>query len=119
VAVLKLLPFSLEELMATTFASGLSRYQDILFKGLYPRVYDFDLNPLDWYPGYVQTYLERDVRQLLNVQDLRLFGRFVRLCAARTGQVLNLSALALDSGISPNTARSWLSILEASYILFF
>jgi predicted AAA+ superfamily ATPase len=118
VAVLTLLPFTLEELIGTSFDLTLSHYRNALFKGLYPRIYDFDLDPLDWYPGYVQTYLERDVRQLINIKDLSIFQRFLRLCASRTGQVLNLSSLAVDVGISPNTVKSWLSILEASYILF-
>jgi predicted AAA+ superfamily ATPase len=72
----------------------------------------------DWYPGYVQTYLERDVRLIKNITDLGLFQRFLRLCAARNGQMLNLSSLAVDCGISQNTVRSWLSLLETSYILF-
>jgi predicted AAA+ superfamily ATPase len=116
VAVLKLLPFSLEELSGTSF--DFSGYPAALFKGFYPRIYDFDLDPRDWYPGYVQTYLERDVRLIKNITDLGLFQRFLRLCAARTGQILNLSSLALDCGISQNTVKSWLSVLETSYILF-
>jgi predicted AAA+ superfamily ATPase len=118
VAVFTLLPFSLEELAGTSFDSTLSDYRKALFKGFYPRIYDFELDPLDWYPGYVQTYLERDVRQIKNVTDLGLFRRFLRLCAGRNGQVLNLSSLAADCAISHNTVKSWLSLLETSYILF-
>lgn len=118
VAVLSLLPFSLEELAGTSFGLTLSDYQEALFKGFYPRIYDFELDPLDWYPAYVKTYLERDVRQIKNITDLELFRRFMRLCAGRTGQVLNLSALALDCGISHNTVKSWLSLLETSFIIF-
>jgi predicted AAA+ superfamily ATPase len=118
VAVLKLLPFSLEELEGTPFDFTSPDYRETLFKGFYPRIYDFELEPLDWYPSYVQTYLERDVRQMINIKDLSVFQRFMRLCAGRIGQVLNLSSLAVDCGISPNTVKEWLSLLEASYILF-
>jgi hypothetical protein len=89
-----------------------------LYQGAYPPLYDRPLSPAQWYAGYVTTYLERDVRQLINVRDLALFQRFLRLCAGRTGQLLNLSSLANDCGITHNTAKAWISILEASYILF-
>ena len=88
-----------------------------MWRGAYPPLYDRPLAPGDWFPNYIATYLERDVRQLLAVRDLALFQRFVRLCAARTGQLLNLSALANDCGISHTTAREWLSVLEASYLI--
>jgi uncharacterized protein len=74
--------------------------------------------PTDWYADYFSTYIERDVRQMLQVRDMATFALFVRMCAARTGQLLNLSALAVDCGISTNTAKGWLSILEASYIIY-
>lgn len=115
-AVLKLLPFSIEELAATSF--DLKDYRTALFYGFYPRIYDFNIAPRDWHPSYVQTYLERDVRQVKKITDLALFQRFLRLCAGRTGQVLNLSSLALDCGISHSTVNSWLSVLETSYIIF-
>lgn len=118
VAILNLLPFSLEELEGTSVDSSLSDFHKALFKGFYPRIYDFELDPPDWYPGYVQTYLERDVRQIKNITDLGLFRRFMRLCAGRNGQILNLSALAVDCGITQNTVKSWLSILETSFIIF-
>ena len=76
------------------------------------------LHPADWFPNYVSTYLERDVRQLLAVRDLSLFQRFLKMCAARSGQLLNLSALAADCGISHVTAREWMTVLEASYIVY-
>jgi predicted AAA+ superfamily ATPase len=88
-----------------------------LYKGYYPRIHDKDLDPQDWLANYYQTYLERDVRDLLNVGDAETFGRFLRLCAGRCGQLLNLSSLATDCGISHTTARRWLSILEASFIV--
>lgn len=114
--LLHLLPFSLSELKAgSVLYKGID---DLLLKGFYPPVYDRELSPSNWYANYIFTYVERDVRQMVNVRDLSAFQRFVRMCAARTGQMLNLSQLANDCGITHNTARAWLSILEASYILF-
>lgn len=116
VGMVQLLPFSSQELHA---ADKLPNNLDaFLYQGAYPPLYDRPLSPAQWYAGYVTTYLERDVRQLTNVRDLALFQRFVRLCAGRTGQLLNLSSLANDCGITHNTAKAWVSILEASYILF-
>jgi uncharacterized protein len=85
--------------------------------GGYPALHAHGIPAADWFPSYVATYIERDVRQLLGVQDLSTFQRFLRLCAGRTGQMLNLSALAGEVGIAHSTARAWLSILEASYIV--
>jgi hypothetical protein len=115
VAMVRLLPFSLPELQAAEKAP--ERLEDLLFAGLYPPIYDRDLDPLVWYGNYTSGYLERDVRQLINVRDLSAFQRFLRMCAARTGQLLNLSSLANDCGITHNTARAWLSVLEASYVV--
>ncbi len=89
-----------------------------MWRGGYPALYDRALAPGHWFPNYATTYLERDVRQLLAVRDLSLFQRFIKLCAGRTGQLLNLSSLAADCGISHVTAREWLSVLEASYLVF-
>jgi predicted AAA+ superfamily ATPase len=115
VALVQLLPFSMQELAA---AGLLSDHLDgVLWRGGYPPLYDRDLTPDLWFPHYVATYVERDVRQLLAVRDLDLFQRFVKLCAARTGQLLNLSSLAADCGVSHVTAREWLSVLEASYLV--
>lgn len=88
---------------------------ELLFTGFYPRIHDKSLPPRDWLAGYYQTYLERDVRNVLNVGDLEAFGRFVRLCAGRNGQLLNLTGLASDCGITHSTARRWISVLEASF----
>jgi uncharacterized protein len=115
VAKISLLPFSLHELQGTKKAP--KKIEDLLFKGLYPPIYDRGLEPHIWYNNYVDTYLERDVRQLINVRDLSSFQRFIRMCAARTGQLLNLSNLASDCGITHNTAKAWVSVLEASYIV--
>ncbi len=87
-------------------------------KGGYPALYDRALSPHDWFANYVATYVERDVRQILAVQDLSQFHRFVRMCAARSGQMLNLAALGADCGISAVTAGKWLSVLETSYLMF-
>jgi hypothetical protein len=91
--------------------------ETLLWRGGYPALYDRDLDPADWFANYVATYLERDVRQLVAVRDLSPFQRFVRMCAARSGQLLNLTALGNDCGISGVTARAWLSVLEASYLV--
>ena len=112
-AVLHLLPFSLAELKPDA-----ERLESVIFQGQYPRIYDRDMAPTDFYPAYIQTYIERDVRLLKNIGDYNAFIQFTRLCAGRVGQLLNYASLASDAGISPNTARSWLSILESSFILY-
>jgi predicted AAA+ superfamily ATPase len=88
-----------------------------LYRGFFPPIHDRDLPPTLWYDSYVRTYLERDVRLMGGVGDLDAFLRFLRLCAGRTGQILNVSALGGDAGVSHATAGSWLSILRASYVL--
>ena len=130
-AVLHLLPLSLAELMGRkplsldTLGQRLPKHpkppdvglMKALYTGFYPRIHDKHLSPRDWLAGYYQTYLERDVRNVLNVGDLETFGRFARLCAGRSGQLLNLSALASDCGISHTSAKRWLSVLEASFVI--
>ena len=115
-AILHLLPLSNAELSA----AGISfdDYETAIFYGHYPRIFDREIAPGDFYPANIQTYVERDVRLIKNIEDVNAFIQFVQLCAGRTGQLLNLSSLANDAGISPNTARSWISILEASYIVY-
>lgn len=117
VAILTLLPLSLHELAHNKLLHKTAP-EHILFRGGYPRVYIDDFEPEEVYPSYIRTYLERDVRQLINVTDLYLFQKFVKLCAGRIGQLLNYSELANQCGISYPTVRKWLSILEASYIIF-
>jgi predicted AAA+ superfamily ATPase len=112
-AVLHLLPFSFSELKL-----GEEPYERLIFKGQYPRIYDRDIAPTDFYPAYIQTYVERDVRMIKNIGDINAFIQFIRLCAGRIGQLLNHTSLANDAGISPNTVKAWLSILESSYILY-
>lgn len=110
-----LLPFALAELRGAKAPKDL---ETLLWGGLYPPVIDRGMPPHQWYGDYLATYVERDVRSLVNVRDLGTFRKFVRMCAARTAQALNLSALAADCGITHNTARAWISVLEASYVLF-
>lgn len=130
-AVLHLLPFSQAELAGRPSLSldGLGKIGpenrksprlgllETLFTGFYPRIHDKHLPPRDWLASYYQTYLERDVRNILNVGDTETFGRFIRLCAGRSGQLLSLSGLASDCGISHTTAKRWLSVLESSFII--
>jgi uncharacterized protein len=113
VAMVQLLPFTYDEVYKKP-----PSLDTILYTGLYPPIYDRKLNPSTWQANYIQTYIERDVRQMINVRDLSTFQRFLRLCAGRTGQLLNLSRLSSDVGITHNTAKSWISILEASYLVF-
>ncbi|MBI5124495.1 MAG: ATP-binding protein [Candidatus Omnitrophica bacterium] len=115
-AIFTLLPFSLAELKDTPFRYN--DYEDYIFRGFYPRIYDKRLNPSEWYLNYIQTYVERDLRLIKNIDDLGTFQTFLKMCAARIGQLLNLSSLANDCGITHNTAKSWISILELSFIVF-
>lgn len=115
VGMTTLLPFSLSELPAAV-QSSLS-LDTLIIKGFYPPLHVREISPGDWFSSYIATYIERDIRQLLRVQDLSLFQRFVRLCAGRNGQLLNLNTLAGETGISHKTASSWLSVLESSYIV--
>ena len=114
--MIQLLPFAMDELERGNKLP--ESVNQLMSSGMYPPLYDRDLSPMDWFPAYINTYIERDVRQLINVRDLSAFQRFIRMCAARTGQLLNLSSLASDCGITHNTAAAWISVLEASYIVF-
>lgn len=113
-AVLELLPLSLAELRAEGWLPD--DLFTVLWRGSYPAPFDRDESPHDWLASYVATYVERDVRQVLGVGDLLAFQTFLRLAASRTGQLLNLSQLGADVGITHNTARSWISVLETSYV---
>lgn len=115
-AFLELLPLSRAELTAAGQASA--ELDRSLFIGGYPALYHRPVTTRRWFPAYVTAYVERDVRQMLKVQDLHSFQHFVRLCAGRSGQILNLSSLANDCGITHSTAKAWTSVLEASYIVF-
>lgn len=116
VGMTRLLPLALGELPTGDVESlGLD---GLMLRGLYPALHAQPVTPEDWFASYVATYVERDVRQVLNVQDLSAFQRFLRLCAGRTGQLLNLSALAGEAGIAQSTARAWMSVLEASDLVY-
>lgn len=116
---LQLLPLSLAEIRATRVE--LQSMEHTLWKGGYPALFDArrttSEQPGQWFSAYISSYIERDVRQVLQVSNLSLFQRFVLMCASRTGALLNLAALAADCGISQPTARNWLSVLEASYVV--
>ncbi len=117
VRLLTLLPLSLAEAGTATPRIGPTGPDHWIFKGFYPSLYHRHIPPRDWFPSYIQTYLERDVRQIKNIDNLSLFQKFLKLCAARTGQLLNLSSLAVECGITHNTANSWIGILEASFLV--
>lgn len=91
---------------------------EILLNGFYPRIYDKKIAAADFYPSYLQTYVERDIRTLKSIGNMNSFIRFLGLCSGRIGQILNITSLANDTGISVNTAKAWLSLLESSYIIF-
>ena len=115
-AFLELLPFSLPELKRAALLPA--QANSILLRGCYPPLYDRDIAPSAWFGAYITTYVERDVRQLLKIQELETFQRFIRLCAGRTSQLLNYSSLGTECGITHNTVKAWISVLEASYIIF-
>jgi predicted AAA+ superfamily ATPase len=114
-ALVQLMPLSIAELNAA--GQTPADLDGMLLRGGYPALYARPLNPARWLADYTMSYLERDVRQITQVQDLSTFQRFLRLCAGRTGQLLNLANLAQEAGIAQSTARAWLSVLEASYIV--
>lgn len=116
VGLVQLLPFSVQELQAAQVP--LPRVDDVLWRGLYPPLYDRALAPTQWFANYATTYVERDVRQIVEVQNLSLFQRFLKMCAARCGQLLNMSSMANDCGVSHKTIGAWLSVLEAGYVVF-
>ena len=117
VAILELLPFSRSELKTAGMLP--ETIETEMFAGGYPRLFDKQMHPTEYYPYYIRTYVERDVRQLKNVMDLGIFVKFIKLCSGRIGQLVNFSSLANDCGIAVSTAQSWLSVLETSYIVYF
>lgn len=116
IAIFKLFPFDLQELNDAGLLND--GYLENLVKGFYPAIFDREIPSRNFYSNYIQTYIQRDVTDLIAIKDLRMFQNFLGLCAARAGQLLNLSSLATDCGISQPTAKAWLSALENSYILF-
>lgn len=115
-AVLHLLPFSIAELVDNQL--GFTRAEDYIYHGFLPRIYDQQQRPTPAYSNYYQTYVERDVRQLINLKDVAQFQKFMKLVAGRVGQLMDYSSLAGDVGVSATTVKSWLSILEASFIVY-
>jgi predicted AAA+ superfamily ATPase len=116
IGILNLLPFSIEELAK---AKMLHKDDDeLMIKGFYPPVYDQNIPTSDWCPNYIRTYIEKDVRQIKNITDLIVFERFIRLLAGRTGQELNSSSLAVETGVDVKTVQSWIGILESSFIIY-
>ncbi len=116
VGVLTLLPFSIEELKQADKLKD--KWEELAFKGFYPRLYDKRIHPSIFYPSYLQTYVQRDVQQIIKVADASVFLKFIKLLAGRVGQLINFSSLASDTGVSPNTIKAWVNILEASYIIY-
>jgi predicted AAA+ superfamily ATPase len=116
VGILTLLPLSLHELKQNKILGDVDA---TLLNGSYPRLYEEDITAQDFYPSYIHTYLERDVRQIAHVGDMLVFQKLMRLCAARIGQLLNVGELATNLGVDLRKVNQWLSVLEASYILFF
>lgn len=118
VAMLKLFPFDFTELKRAKWFSNTDDFNTILFNGGYPGLYQRQIPATVFYSNYLQTYVQRDLSDVLNVQDLSTFRKFIQLCANRAGQQLNLNALAVDCGITQPTAKKWLSVLESSYIAY-
>lgn len=116
VAYLQLLPLSLAELRNSKKLK--TDYGWHILNGGYPEVIERKINPADWYSGYINTYIERDVRQLKNISNLSQFTKLIRLCAGRTGQILNLTSLSNDCGVDQKTVASWLGILQSSFIIY-
>jgi len=129
-AILELLPFSMAELEGRPARRPQDLFvppdlqpatdrtlDDVLFGGMFPRIHDRGLDPSRWYDGYIRTYIERDVRAVSGIGDLDTFTRFVALCAGRSGQLVNLSSLASDTGVSHVTAKRWISVLRTSYVV--
>lgn len=115
-AILHLLPFSIAELIEHQL--GFNRPEEYIYQGFLPRIYDQKQRPTPAYSNYYQTYVERDVRQLINLKDAAQFQKFMKLVAGRVGQLMDYSSLAGDVGVSATTVKYWLSILEASFILY-
>lgn len=116
VAVFNLLPFSLEELNGTPYLAA--TWEDQILQGFYPRKLVRDIDSEDFYASYLQTYVERDVRQVKNILNLDLFQRFIRLLAGRIGQLFNQNSLATELGVDNKTISAWLSVLETSFVAY-
>jgi predicted AAA+ superfamily ATPase len=116
IALVTLLPLSIEELQDASCLPA--EMEETLFRGFYPSLYAKTVDSKEWIQSYIQTYIERDVRHIKQIPDLSLFQKFLKLCAGRVGQLLDLTSIGNDCGITANTVRSWLSVLEATYVIF-
>ena len=116
VGYINLLPFSISELKKVKLLP--TDDDTLMLKGFYPPIYDQEIPPADWCPNYIRTYIEKDVRQIKNITDLIVFERFIKLLAGRSGQELNNSALAVETGVDVKTIQSWIGILESSFIIY-
>jgi hypothetical protein len=114
IAYLYLLPFTISELAQ----EDTGNLNDLIFRGFYPPLYDHPIDIDKWYPNYIRTYIERDIRQIKNITNLNAFERFLKLCAGRTGQLLNMNSLAIETGVDNKTIASWIGILESSFIIY-
>lgn len=115
IGILTLLPLSLHELKINKLIYTID---DVLFNGSYPRLYEERIKAIDFYPSYIHSYIERDVRQIAHIGDILIFQKFMQLCAARTGQLLNIADISTNLGVGQRQVKQWLSILESSYIIF-
>ncbi len=116
IALVTLLPLSLDELQSASLLP--MKMEEVLFRGFYPSLHAKKIDPQEWIQSYIQTYIERDIRNLKQITDLSLFQKFLHLCAGRVGQLLDLTSIGNDCGISAHTVRAWLSLLEATYVIF-
>ena len=115
IAYIELLPFDINEI--NTISKKKPSLNKVLLTGGYPAIYSRKLTPQEWFVNYIRTYVDRDVRQIMNIGNLSAFTKFLKLCAARTGQLLNMSNLSVETGIDNKTVQSWLSVLQSSYVI--
>jgi predicted AAA+ superfamily ATPase len=115
IAYLFLLPFSIKELENADLLP--THLNDLIYQGSYPPIYTQKISPAKWFPNYIRTYVERDVRLIKNITDLAAFERFLKLCAGRTGQLLNMSSLGVEVGVDSKTIAAWISVLESCFII--
>lgn len=113
IGYLNLLPLTLSEIN-----NSQTTINQIIFRGCYPSLYNEDINPNKWYSNYIRTYIERDVRLIKNITNLVVFERFLRLCAGRVGQLLNMNSIAVEVGVDVKTITAWISVLETSFVIF-
>lgn len=118
IGLASLLPFSITEIKKNYKDVDLKNIEELIYTGFYPKIYDEKAKPRIIHEDYIKTYLERDLRDWAQIQDLNLFRRFMKMCACRVGQVLNMSNIGEDLGVSHTTIKKWINLLEASYIIY-